>query len=104
MSADNEICILELIDKVGNKEYRVADNVSMSYNTLPIDIDLTNKEQLEMVYNIWKDALSFNTKVEANMTAHKWEEEGYYEYGTAVWRLNIDWEDFILLAKKMGVC
>jgi hypothetical protein len=97
MSADNEIAILHLKDKAGNQQWWVADNVSMSYNTLPIDIDLKDKEQLEMVYHIWKDAKVFTTQDEYREYTDKLEEENYYEYGTATWHLNIDWADLVFL-------
>jgi hypothetical protein len=104
MSADNEIATLELNGAKGYKEYRVADNVSVSYNTLGLEIDLTDKEQVDMVYHIWKNAKEFYGRSDVREYVDKLGEENYYEYGNATFRINMDWADFILLAKSMGVC
>ena len=100
MSADNEICILELTDAQGDKEYRVADNVSMSYNTLQPDIDHTDKNQMIMVYRIWEDAKEFYHSLDVSEYANKLEDGNYYEYGITQFKINIDWEDVIKFYKK----
>jgi len=89
MSADNEIAILHL----PNSEYRVADNVSMSYNTLEPNIDHSDKKQLEMVYNIWKDAPVYYGKGEALAAGTELLMKDYYEYGMSSFFIEIDWEE-----------
>lgn len=64
MSSDNQICILEM-EKDGHKIYLVADNISMSYNVLSPEIDLSVHWQGPMVYNIWKNAREFYHKLDA---------------------------------------
>ena len=100
MSADNEIAILEMTDATGIKTYRVADNVSMSYNTLSPEIDHSDKEQMEMVYHIWKDAKEFYHDLDAFEYAHRLEDDDYYEYGTAIFHIHLDWESIM---KTQGV-
>jgi len=100
MSADNEICILELTDAQGHKEYRVANNVSMSYNTLGLEIDLTDKEQVAIVYNIWNESKEFYHSKDAHDYANNLEENGYYEYGIAFWKIDADWETIVKLKEK----
>ena len=95
MSADNEIAILEMIDKDGHREYLVADNVSMSYNLLGPDIDLSVHWQGPMVYRIWRNASRFYHRLDSREYARKLEENGYYEYGTGFFKLNGDWDDVI---------
>jgi len=104
MSADNQIARIDMIDENGNPSYRVTDNVSMSYNILGLELDLTDKEQVEIIHNIWKDARVFGNRVEANVYCDELQENNYYEYGCGHWHLNMTWEEFILLAKKIGVC
>ena len=103
MSADNEIAILEMTDKDGHKEYRVADNVSMSYNILGPDIDLSVHWQGPIVHNIWKEATVFYHQLDAYEYSHLLEESGYYEYGTGSFRLNGSWED-VVKAKDENEC
>lgn len=100
MSADNEICILELTDKEGHKEVRVADNVSMSYNLLSPEIDLTKNWQVQMVFNIWKDAKVFYHKLDAREFVNKLQEHNYYEYGSAWYELNLGWDEIVKLAQE----
>jgi len=100
MSADNEIAILEMTDKDGHKTYLVADNVSMSYNLLRPRIDLTKNWQAAMVHNIWKDAKEFYHSADAHEYANKLEENGYYEYGCASFKVKADWEEIVRIKEE----
>lgn len=92
MSADNEIAILEMTDAAGHKSYRVADNVSMSYNILGPEIDHTDNEQLHITYRIWEETKEFYHSKDAYEYARKLEDGGYYEYGTSSFKIKIDWD------------
>lgn len=86
---------MELIDKDGNKEYRVSDNVSMSYCILSPEIDLAIHWQGPMVERIWRDASIFYHRLDARECAKLLEESGYYEYGMSSFYLNADWDDVV---------
>jgi len=104
MSADNEISILEMIDiNTDRREYRVADNICMSYNALPPNLDLSIHWQGPMIYEIWKDAKQFYNNKDAWEYANKLEEEGYYEYGTSTFSGWFTWED-VIKAKVENEC
>jgi hypothetical protein len=91
---------LELIDKDGHAEYRVADNVSMSYNLLGAEIDFLFKWQPYMVWNIWREAKVFYHSLDANEYIRKMVEKNYYEYGSAHYTINMGWDEIVRLKEE----